>query len=104
MKEHSLDALLVFGDALHNPAMVYFTGVVHVTEALLALRRDGQPLLFCHAMEREEAAATSLQTRSITDYKFSELLKECNGNHELANARLYQWGLSDPNLSYCWRI
>jgi len=99
MKEHSLDALLVFGDALHNPAMVYFTGVVHVTEALLALRRGGQPLLFCHAMEREEAAATGLQTRSITDYKFSELLKECNGNHELANARLYQRMLTDAGIT-----
>ena len=59
MEAHKLDALLVFGDALHNPAMVYFTGVTHVTEAMLALRRGEQPLLFCHAMERDEAARIS---------------------------------------------
>ncbi|MEX2143154.1 MAG: Xaa-Pro peptidase family protein [Anaerolineales bacterium] len=99
MENRNLDALLVFGDALHNPAMVYFTGVVHVTEALLALKRGGQPLLFCHAMERDEAAATSLQTRSITDYKFNEILQACNGDHELAYARLYQRMLNDAGLT-----
>jgi len=99
MEAHKLDALLVFGDALHNPAMVYFTGVTHVTEAMLALRRGEQPLLFCHAMERDEAATSGLPTRSITDYKFSEILAASNGDLELAYARLYQRMLTDAGLT-----
>src|SRR3990172_869022 len=99
MEAHKLDALLVFGDALHNPAMVYFTGVTHVTEAMLALRRGEQPLLFCHAMERDEAATSGLPTRSITDYKFSDILAASNGDLELAYARLYQRMLTDAGLT-----
>ncbi len=34
MEARGLDALLIFGDALHNPAMTYFTGVAHVTEGV----------------------------------------------------------------------
>jgi Xaa-Pro aminopeptidase len=99
MKDRNLDALVVFGDALHNPAMVYFTGVAHVTEGMLVLRRGQDPLLFCHAMERDEAAATGLKTRSITDYKYSEILKDCKGDHELAQARLHQRMLTDAGIT-----
>lgn len=99
MEARKLNALVVFGDAFHNPAMVYFTGVAHVSDALLAVKRGGQPLLFVHAMERDEAAATGLQTRSITEYKFGEILAASNGDHELAYARLYQRMLADAGIS-----
>jgi Xaa-Pro aminopeptidase len=99
MEARNLDALIVFGDALHNPAMVYFTGVAHVTEGLLVLRRGKEPLLFCHAMERDEAAATGLATRSITDYRYSDILAACNGDHEMAQARLHQKMLADAGIT-----
>ncbi|MBX3048710.1 MAG: aminopeptidase P family protein [Anaerolineales bacterium] len=99
MEERNLDALVVFGDALHNPAMVYFTGVVHVTSGMLVLRRGQEPVLYCHAMEREEAAASGLATRNITEYNYPAILKDCGGDHTLAEARLHQRMLTDAGLT-----
>ncbi len=99
MEARKLDALLVFGDALHNPPMVYFTGVRHVTEALLVVKRGEHPLLFCHNMERDEAASSGLATRSLTDYNFRAILKESNDDHTLANARLLQRMLTDAGVT-----
>ncbi|MEX1071788.1 MAG: Xaa-Pro peptidase family protein [Anaerolineales bacterium] len=99
MQARNLDALLVFGNAFHNPPMVYFTGVAHVSEALLVLKRGEQPLLFCHSMERDEAAATGLPTRSITDYNYSEILKQSGNDHLHAAARLHQLMLTDAGLT-----
>lgn len=99
MEQHNLDALLVFGDALHNPPMVYFTGVAHVTEALLVVKRGSQPVLFCHNMERDEAATTGLATRSITDYNFPAILKEFDGDHGMARARLMQRMIMDAGVT-----
>ena len=99
MEAKNLDALIVFGDALHNPPMVYFTGVHHVTDALLVIKRGEQPLLFCHNMERDEAASSGLATRSITDYNFPSIVKESKGEFGLARARLLQRMLTDVNLT-----
>ncbi|MEX1247249.1 MAG: Xaa-Pro peptidase family protein [Anaerolineales bacterium] len=99
MEANKLDALLVFGDALHNPAMVYFTGVAHVNEALLVLKRGGQPVLFCYNMERDEAAATGMTARSLTDYNFPAIVKECNGDYAFARARLFQRMLTDAEVT-----
>ncbi|MEX2161754.1 MAG: Xaa-Pro peptidase family protein [Anaerolineales bacterium] len=99
MENDNLDTLVVFGDALHNPAMVYFSGVAHVTEALLVLKRGGEPVLFCHNMERDEAAATGLATRSLTDYNFPAIVRECNGDYAFARARLFQCMLTDAGVT-----
>lgn len=99
MQSRNLDALLILGDALHNAPMVYFTGVAHVTGAALVIKRDERPLLFCHNMERDEAAKTGFATRSITDYNLPTILKECNGDHLLARARLFQRMLTDAGLT-----
>jgi Xaa-Pro aminopeptidase len=99
MESSNLDALLIFGDALHNPPMVYFTGVHHVTGALLVVKRGEAPLLFCHNMERDEAKSTGLATRSLTDYNLRAILEETKGDHALANGRLFQRMLTDADLT-----
>jgi Xaa-Pro aminopeptidase len=99
MKERGLDALLILGDALHNSAMTYFTGVAHVTDATLVVKRGEEPLLFYHNMERDEAASTGLRTRSITDYNYRELLKQNGGEPLRATARLFQLMLKDAGLT-----
>ena len=99
MEARNLDALLIFGDALHNPPMVYFTGVAHVTGALLVIKRGEAPLLFCHNMERDEAASSGLATRSITDYNYRAILKEFNDDHALAQARMLQRMLTDAGVT-----
>lgn len=69
MAEAGLDALLVAGAAAHNPNMVYFTGRVHLTNGYLLKLRDQPPILFHRSMERDEAANSGLQTRSLEDFR-----------------------------------
>lgn len=65
MKAAELDAILVLGSAEANPAMYYFTGGGHITDAAL-FKKWGQPaVLYCNAMEREEAAKSGLAVKPI---------------------------------------
>ena len=80
MKERGIDALWVTGPADHNPNMVYFTGLHHVSGADLIKPCGKPPLLFHNAMEREEAAKTGLQTRSLADFPFAKYLEKSNGD------------------------
>ena len=61
MGQRNLDAIIVIGNAEHNPPMYYFTGGGHVRHAVLVKKRGGQPVLYCNAMEREEAAKSGLK-------------------------------------------
>jgi len=80
MKERGIDALWVTGPADHNPNMVYYTGLHHLTGADLIKPHGKPPLLFHNAMEREEAAKTGLSTRSLADYSFTKFLEKSNGD------------------------
>ncbi|MBX3046932.1 MAG: aminopeptidase P family protein [Anaerolineales bacterium] len=99
MEARGLDALIILGDAMHNPAMTYFTGVKHVTDGVLVVKRGEEPVLFYHNMERDEAAATGLQTRSITDYNYRDIYEQEGKNPLRATARLYQRMLIDAGLT-----
>lgn len=99
MEERKLDGLVVLGNGFHNPAMVYFTGVSHITEALLVLKRGEEPLLFCHPMERDEAAATGLATSDLGKFNYRQLFEESGENPQLAVARLYQLALTEAGLT-----
>ena len=90
MQEQALDALLVFGPADHNPNMAYFTGLVHVSEAYLLKKQNEAPVLFCNPMEREEAAATGLQTKNLAEYKLIKLIEQAGGDLIEAHADLLQ--------------
>jgi Xaa-Pro aminopeptidase len=98
MQEKKFDALLITGSAQHNPAMYYFTGSRHVTSGDLVKKRGEAPVLFCNPMERDEAALTGLPTRSLSDYRLQDLIKECNGNHVQATAIRYQKMLMDLGI------
>jgi spermidine synthase len=81
MKEHGVDVLLVNGTTQHNPAMVYFTGVAHVTNAdLIKKRGNGTATLFHNPKERDEAEHTGLETISFSKYPFMQLMKETKNN------------------------
>src|ERR1051325_342053 len=99
MQARDLDAILIFGDAEHNPAMYYFVGGGHVSDALLIKKTGKEPVLFYSDMEREEAAKSGLKTVSFREYPIQKFLDEANGNQELANVLRFRELLSDYGLS-----
>ena len=80
MKKQKIDALLVTGPAQHNASMVYFTGVSHITNAILLKKRGKAPLLLHPPMERDEAALTGLPLRSFNDYPSSQFSQAAGGD------------------------
>lgn len=63
MEAAGLDAFVVLGNAEYNPPMYYFTGGGHVTHAALFKKRGQAPVLYCNAMERDEAAKSGLEVK-----------------------------------------
>lgn len=98
MKEHGVDVLLVTGTAQHNPAMVYFTGVAHVTNADLIKKRGEPATLFHGPMERDEAIHTGLKTVSFSKYPFAQLMKESRNDFVDAVALRYKKMLADLGI------
>jgi Xaa-Pro aminopeptidase len=86
MQAKNLDAMLVIGNADHNPPMYYLTGGGHISQATLIKKRGGEAVLFCNDMERDEAAKTGLKILSYNTYDYEELLKEARGDHLMASA------------------
>lgn len=99
MVKNNLDAILIVGPAQHNPAMYYFTGGAHLTNAILIKKRNAEPLLFYEPMERDEAVSTGLQTKNLAAYRFNDLLNECNGDKLQATILRYKMILSEQELS-----
>lgn len=95
MQEQSIDALWITGSAQHNPAMFYFTGNYHITQADLLIRCDSQAILFHGPMERDEAAKTGFYTRSYSDYPLQYFQKISGGDFVRARALRYQKILQD---------
>ncbi len=98
MKERGVDVLLVTGTAQHNPAMVYFTGVAHVTNADLIKKRGEPATLFHGPMERDEAIHTGLKTVSFSKYPFAQLMKESRNDFVDAVALRYKKMLADLGI------
>lgn len=71
-----LDAILVLGNAAHNPPMYYLTGGGHLSNAVL-VKKKGQPAaLYCNAMEREEARKSGLAVVPLTINAVDSLVKD----------------------------
>ncbi|MGD8456863.1 MAG: M24 family metallopeptidase [Anaerolineales bacterium] len=99
MEKKDLDAILVSGPVLGNPALYYFTGHVHMTNGVLIKKRGEEPVLFYHSMEREEAAKTGHETRNLDEYRILELLKEVGGDRAKAAALRYKKVLTDLDIT-----
>jgi Xaa-Pro aminopeptidase len=100
MQARGLDAVLVLGDAEHNPPMYYFVGGGHVSDALLIKKVGAQPVLLYNDMERDEAAKSGLKTLSYNDYgPINDFLDQADGDMLLAQALRRKAILSDHGLS-----
>ncbi len=86
MHSKNMDALLIFGNAEHNPPMTYLTGGGHVSAATLIKKRGEQAVLFCNNMERDEAAKSGLIVRLYDEFPWQDLLKEAGGDMALMTA------------------
>jgi Xaa-Pro aminopeptidase len=99
MKARDLDAILIFGDAKHNPPMSYFVGGGHVGGALLIKKTGKEPILFYNDMERDEAAKSGLKTVSFSEFPIKDFLEQANGDLQLAGALQMKKILSEYGLS-----
>jgi Xaa-Pro aminopeptidase len=99
MASFGLDAILVIGPAQHNPPMVYFTGIAHLTQAILLKKVGEPPLLINLPMERDEAARTGLKTVTFDIPRLEEYTRHFNGDTTLAYARIYQDILTEAGVT-----
>jgi Xaa-Pro aminopeptidase len=99
MQASNLDALIVFGNAEHNPPMYYLTGGGHVSHATLIKKRGEEAVLFHGDMERDEAAKSGLKCAPFSRYDYDELLKKANGNHAQAAALRMELMLKDCGVT-----
>jgi len=99
MEARNLDAIIVFGNAEHNPPMTYLTGGGHVSHATLIKKRGQGAMLFHNDMERDEAAKSGLKLISYSDYDALALHKQANGDSLLAAAMRLELMLKDADLT-----
>ena len=99
MREDHLEALLISGPVAYNPNKAYFTGLVHVTSGYLLKQVGKSPVLFYRSMERDEAARTGLETKSLDDYRPTELIEQSKGDHIQAAALMLREIFSDYEVS-----
>jgi Xaa-Pro aminopeptidase len=99
MQSRNLDALLVLGNASHNPPMYYLTGGGHVSGATLIQKRGEPAVLFHQDMEREEAARSGLKCVSYSLYPYQELLKAADGDAARLSGLRLQRMLADCGLT-----
>jgi Xaa-Pro aminopeptidase len=99
MQSKNLNAILVFGNAEHNPPMTYLTGGGHVSAATLIKKQGKEAVLFCNGMERDEAAKSGLNVRLYDEYPWQDLLKEANGDMALMSAMRLQRMFKDLGVS-----
>jgi Xaa-Pro aminopeptidase len=98
MQKRNLSAIIVIGNATHNPAMYYLTGGGHISGAALLKKSGSQPVLYCNDMEREEAARSGLEVIPYSIYNYETLLAEAKGDPALASALRYQRMFTDQNI------
>jgi Xaa-Pro aminopeptidase len=100
MQARQLDAILIFGDAEHNPPMYYFVGGGHVSGALLIKKVGKEPVLFYNDMERDEASKSGLKAVSYSEYgPINDYINEADGDMLMAFALRRKKILADHGLS-----
>ena len=98
LEAQDLDAILVTGPAQNNPAMVYLTGIAHLTNAYLIKKRSEPPVLFHAPMERDEARHTGLRTILLDIPYRDALLREHPDDLPRAYSLMYQRLFAEAGL------
>ncbi len=90
MQERGIDAAVVTGAVKGNATMYYMVNGAAISHAIVIKKRGEEPVLFCGAMEREEAAASGLETIDTSRYNIMEMIKEAGGDRLAASVKYYQ--------------
>ncbi|HSG43443.1 MAG TPA: M24 family metallopeptidase, partial [Anaerolineales bacterium] len=95
MMERELDAIMVIGGVSSSPSMYYLLGGGHVSGAVIVKKRDELAVVYCNAMEREEAAKSGLKVVPARKGVFEEFIE--NGRmifeaEELTSGRIGLYG------------
>lgn len=98
MLSKGLDALVLMGNATHNPPMYYLTGGGHVSSALLIKKYNEEAVIFCNDMEREEAARSGMKVVPFSAYPYDAALQTAAGDPALAAAIRIKWIFSDHDI------
>lgn len=99
MQARSLDAVLVVGNAEHNPPMYYLTGGGHVSHATVIKKRGEEAAYFHNDMERDEAAKSGLRLIPYSKYDYDALYKEADGDLLLASVLRYRMIFEELGLT-----
>ena len=99
MQVKNLDAIMVFGNAEHNPPMTYLTGGGHVSHATLIKKCGEDAVLFFGDMERDEAAKSGLKLTPYSKYDYDALVEKANKDLLLAGAMRYELMLKDLGIT-----
>lgn len=75
MEERGIDALVVSNHEHTHPAFVWLSRGAKVTRGYVVKKRGEDELLIHYPMERDEAAASGVPTRSIYDFDHAEIFK-----------------------------
>jgi Xaa-Pro aminopeptidase len=99
MQAKNLGAIMVFGNAEHNPPMTYLTGGGHVSHATLIKKRGEEAVLFFGDMERDEAARSGLKLTPYSKYDYDALLEKADKDLLLAGAMRCELMLKDLGIT-----
>lgn len=98
MQARNFDAMIVLGNAEHNPPMYYLTGGGHINKAVLIKKQGEDPVFFCNAMERKEAEKSGLKVIPVRTGAMEELAKrprELLTEYGLTSGRVGMFGHTD---------
>ena len=79
MRSRSLDTILVPMHESMHPSFRWITRGAKVTRGYACKTIGEEPVLIAYPMEREEAAATGLQTRLVTEFEFDRIFRDASG-------------------------
>jgi len=102
MQAKNLDAIMVFGNAEHNPPMTYLTGGGHISKAVLIKKKNEPAVLYCNAMERGEAEKSGLKIIPLRSWPLDDLAirpREIFAEQGIASGRVGVYGHTNVSMA-----
>ncbi len=99
MEERGIDVAVVIGPVKGSATMYYLVNGAAISHAVVIKKRGKDPVLLCASMEREEAAASGLETIDTSRYDYMKILKEAAGDRQKAQVGYYKAIFEDQGVS-----